>query len=117
MPRRSPIAALREDHGWPPPDREVFLRTVQEFRHIIEPEATAFAAMRRTDEQFKDEAGFWYADLDTIYVRFVSNDATYGGDLANWPQSFINMVEGYLALKISPRLIKAANQRLFRWAA
>src|SRR4051795_3361510 len=33
------------------PDREGFLRTVQEFRHIIEPEATAFAAMRRTDEQ------------------------------------------------------------------
>ena len=26
------------------PDREVFLKTVQEFRHIIEPEATAFAA-------------------------------------------------------------------------
>ncbi|RVD61337.1 FadR family transcriptional regulator [Mesorhizobium sp. M2D.F.Ca.ET.185.01.1.1] len=36
------------------PDREVFLRTVQEFRHIIEPEATAFAAMRRTDEQMAE---------------------------------------------------------------
>src|SRR6478736_7231427 len=36
------------------PDREVFLRTVQEFRYIIEPEATAFAAMRRTDEQMAE---------------------------------------------------------------
>ena len=36
------------------PDREVFLKTVQEFRHIIEPEATAFAAMRRTDEQMAE---------------------------------------------------------------
>ena len=36
------------------PDREAFLRTVQEFRHIIEPEATAFAAMRRTDEQMAE---------------------------------------------------------------
>ncbi|MBZ9848762.1 FadR family transcriptional regulator [Mesorhizobium sp. CA14] len=36
------------------PDREVFLRTVQEFRHIIEPEATAFAALRRTDEQMAE---------------------------------------------------------------
>ncbi|MER9070123.1 FadR family transcriptional regulator [Mesorhizobium sp. M0902] len=36
------------------PDREVFLRTVQEFRHIIEPEASAFAAMRRTDEQMAE---------------------------------------------------------------
>ncbi|TIP69004.1 FadR/GntR family transcriptional regulator, partial [Mesorhizobium sp.] len=36
------------------PDREVFLKTVQEFRHIIEPEATAFAATRRTDEQMAE---------------------------------------------------------------
>jgi DNA-binding FadR family transcriptional regulator len=36
------------------PDRESFLRTVQEFRHIIEPEATALAAERRTDEQMAE---------------------------------------------------------------
>ena len=36
------------------PDREAFLRTVQEFRHIIEPEATAFAAERRTDAQMAE---------------------------------------------------------------
>ena len=36
------------------PDREMFLRTVQEFRHIIEPEASAFAAIRRTDEQMAE---------------------------------------------------------------
>jgi DNA-binding FadR family transcriptional regulator len=36
------------------PDREAFLRTVQEFRYIIEPEATAFAAMRRTEEQMAE---------------------------------------------------------------
>jgi DNA-binding FadR family transcriptional regulator len=36
------------------PDRETFLRTVQEFRHIIEPEATAFAALRRSEEQMQE---------------------------------------------------------------
>jgi DNA-binding FadR family transcriptional regulator len=36
------------------PDREGFLRTVQEFRYIIEPEATAFAALRRSDEQMAE---------------------------------------------------------------
>ncbi|MGX5839160.1 FadR/GntR family transcriptional regulator [Mesorhizobium sp. ArgA1] len=36
------------------PDREAFLRTVQEFRHIIEPEASAFAAIRRTEEQMAE---------------------------------------------------------------
>lgn len=33
------------------PDRAAFLRTVQEFRHIIEPEAAAFAAARHSDTQ------------------------------------------------------------------
>jgi len=36
------------------PDREAFLRTVQEFRHIIEPEASAFAAVRRSEEQMAE---------------------------------------------------------------
>jgi DNA-binding FadR family transcriptional regulator len=36
------------------PDREAFLATVQEFRHIVEPEAAALAAARRTDEQMAE---------------------------------------------------------------
>lgn len=36
------------------PNREIFLKSVQEFRHIIEPEATALAALRRTDEQMAE---------------------------------------------------------------
>ena len=46
----------RDVLGWyaMAPDREAFLRTVQEFRHIIEPEATALAAERRTDEQMEE---------------------------------------------------------------
>ena len=36
------------------PDREGFLQTVQEFRYIIEPEATALAAERRSDEQMAE---------------------------------------------------------------
>lgn len=43
----------RDVLGWyaASPNRLSFLRTVQEFRHIIEPEATALAAIRRTQEQ------------------------------------------------------------------
>ncbi|WP_395447854.1 FadR/GntR family transcriptional regulator [Aminobacter sp. UC22_36] len=36
------------------PDRETFLRTVQEFRHIIEPEAAAFAAERHSEAQMDE---------------------------------------------------------------
>ncbi|MBA3446389.1 MAG: FadR family transcriptional regulator [Pseudaminobacter sp.] len=46
----------RDVLGWyaSSPSREIFLKTVQEFRHIIEPEATAFAAARRTGEQMAE---------------------------------------------------------------
>lgn len=46
----------RDVLGWyaMSPDREAFLRTVQEFRHIIEPEATALAAERRTEAQMEE---------------------------------------------------------------
>lgn len=36
------------------PDREKFLKTVQEFRYLIEPEAAAFAARRRSEEQMAE---------------------------------------------------------------
>lgn len=54
--------------------------------------------------QYVDEAGYWYADLDTIYVRYVSNGVTYGMDLAAWPESFREVVEAYLAKRIVRKL-------------
>lgn len=49
---------------------------------------------------YRDEAGFIYADLDTIYVTFISNDTNYGGNLAAWPPSFTEYVKTYLASKV-----------------
>lgn len=50
--------------------------------------------------EYSDERGFWYADLDTIYIKYVSNDASYGADMSLWPQSFVDYVEAKLATKI-----------------
>lgn len=50
--------------------------------------------------RYSDEAGIIYADIDIIYVKFVSNDDAYGGDPANWPESFREYVEAYLASRI-----------------
>jgi DNA-binding FadR family transcriptional regulator len=46
----------RDVLGWyaASPDRNKFLRTVQEFRYIVEPEAAALAAARRTEEQMEE---------------------------------------------------------------
>ena len=57
-----------------------------------------------TDRQYKDEQGYFFADIDEIYVRYVSDDESYGFDFSLWPSSFESMVEAYLAWKIAPRL-------------
>lgn len=56
--------------------------------------------------RYVDEAGFWYSDLDTLYVRYVSNDDGYGNDLSLWPQSFTDFVAAHFASKI---ILKITN--------
>jgi hypothetical protein len=50
--------------------------------------------------EYSDEVGFWFSDLDTIFIKYVSDDATFGSDLSRWPQSFVDYVEVKLATKI-----------------
>jgi hypothetical protein len=50
--------------------------------------------------QYADERHYWYSDLETLYIRYVSNDANYGADLSLWPTSFEKLVEAWLAMEI-----------------
>lgn len=50
---------------------------------------------------YEDEGAYWYADPDTIWVRYVSNDSQWGGDLSLWPANFTRYVEHYFAWKIT----------------
>lgn len=63
--------------------------------------------------QYADEAGFWYADLTDIYVKYVSEDTTYGADFARWPASFTDYVKAYFAGRIVHRLPGGAEKREF----
>jgi len=44
-----------------------------------------------------EEVGFWFADIEPIYVRYVSKDDAYGYDFTRWPQTFAKYVAAYLA--------------------
>jgi len=50
------------------------------------------------------ETGYWYADIDPIWVRYISNDADYGANLSLWPTDFCRFAELYFATLIQPRL-------------
>lgn len=54
--------------------------------------------------QFSEEGGFWFSDLDEIYIKYVSNDASYGTDYSLYPQTFVRYVAAYLASEIIDRL-------------
>jgi hypothetical protein len=61
--------------------------------------------------EYSDERGIWYATVSTIYVKWVSNHATYGADLSLWPQSFVDLVEADLAMEIVYALTESADTR------
>jgi len=50
--------------------------------------------------RYQDEQRTLYADLDRIYVRFVSNHEDWGMELSNWPASFTEYVKTYFASRI-----------------
>lgn len=51
--------------------------------------------------EYLEETGFWFAEIDPIYVRYISNSASYGSDLTRWPSTFTKYVEAYLASEIA----------------
>lgn len=50
------------------------------------------------------EGGYIFADIEPIYLRYVSNDPAYGGDISKWPPDFIYAVEVYIASRIVGKL-------------
>lgn len=50
--------------------------------------------------RYEDEGQVWVADVDPLYVRYISNDVEYGMNLNKWPESFVQFVQAYLASQI-----------------
>lgn len=60
--------------------------------------------------RYVEEAGYWFADLDTLYVRYVSNDANYGMNMGAWPDSFFDFVAVHFASRIILKLSNNAEE-------
>jgi uncharacterized protein YneR len=60
---------------------------------------------------YSDESGYWYSDETVIYVKYVSDDAAYGKNLAIWPRSFTEFVAAHFAFKIA---FKIGGEKLFQ---
>jgi hypothetical protein len=51
--------------------------------------------------RYDDTSAYWFADLDVLYVKYVSDGADYGLDFANWPANFSAFCAHELALKVA----------------
>ena len=67
---------------------------------------------------FVHERGpYWYSDLEEIWIRYISDDAAYGGNLAAWPETFTTFVTLYLAVRGAPRIAPTKKVELIRIGA
>lgn len=62
--------------------------------------------------EYRDEAGYWFADLEVIYVSYVSKDTNYGLDLSRWPVTFTRYVESLFASRVCLRLTGDKQKKL-----
>lgn len=67
--------------------------------------------------RYVDEAGYWFADIDEIYLKYVSNDTSFGNDLSLWPASFAQYVAAYFASQIILKLTADEKKRdgVMKW--
>jgi hypothetical protein len=59
--------------------------------------------------EYTEEGGHWYGNDDEVYLSYISNHASYGGDLTLWPESFTLYAGYYLATRIVDRLAPPAD--------
>lgn len=75
--------------------------------------------------RYQDEGTYVFADITPIFVRYVSDGASYGADYSLWPESFTRYVEHKLASRVIKTItdakvdaddLTAATQRLLTQA-
>jgi hypothetical protein len=68
------------------------------------------AYLRSPLTNYADEVMYWFCDQDEIFVKYVSDDVTYGMDFAKWPESFTEYVKAFFASKIIRKLPGGADK-------
>jgi len=66
---------------------------------------------------YSKEVSNWFADVDEIFVKYVSNDTAFGNDLSLWPATFTDYVAAHFAAKIIFKLTSDEKKResVIKW--
>ena len=61
--------------------------------------------------QYMDEAGYWFTDIDPIYIRYVSDDTDYGMNSGAWTEVFRDYLECDLAWGACEQITNGGSKR------
>ena len=75
-----------------------------DFRRTLQAAGNTTFTPQFIGREFADEPNYWYADVDPIYVSFISDHVNYGKDLSLWPETFADYVARRLANRTSKRI-------------
>lgn len=64
-----------------------------------------------TNDQYADEAGYWFTDHEQLFIRYVSDDGSYGLNAAGWPEMFKDYLECDLAWRACERITNSASKK------
>ena len=81
-----------------------------DFRRLITISANEFFTQPLTAREFSDEAGYWFSEYDTIYIRYISDDDDYGLNSGAWAESFKKYLEAYLAFEACERITNSTTK-------
>ena len=59
---------------------------------------------------YDEDKNGWYADVNEIYVKYVSNDTSYGYNLGIYPASYKLFLERHLAFLCAPEITKSITK-------
>jgi len=79
-----------------------------DFARLIGISASAYGVP--TLENYSEEGAYWAANLQTLYIEYVSNGVTYGGDLGRWTPHFTTAVAHEIASRTGGKLTKLSGQ-------
>ena len=60
---------------------------------------------------YTTEQDYFFTDAEPIYMSYVSNDSSYGGDMGRWAADFVQYVHAYLASTIIKKLTESEADR------
>lgn len=54
--------------------------------------------------EYEDKNDRWFSDNQNLYIKYISNDSSYGGDLSLYPEAYEKFVAAYLAKETASRI-------------